>query len=150
MKNKVKIAASLICGDPLNLKDEIIQLHNAETDLLHFDVMDGLFVPRYGLYPEILTYLKKVTNIPVDVHMMVSNPEDYIDDFSKAGADYYNVHVESTIHLHRVVKKVRDYMYSSLCVCKSVLPPGTVYVQILYLSTLVLSKSTCTEPAVCP
>jgi ribulose-phosphate 3-epimerase len=108
MKNKVKIAASLICGDPLNLKDEIIQLHNAETDLIHFDVMDGLFVPRYGLYPEILTYLKKITNIPVDVHMMVSNSEDYIDDFSKAGADYYNVHVESTIHLHRVVKKIRD------------------------------------------
>jgi ribulose-phosphate 3-epimerase len=108
MKNNVKIAASLICGDPLNLKDEITQLHNAETDLIHFDVMDGLFVPRYGLYPEILTYLKKVTNIPVDVHMMVSNPEDYIDEFSRAGADYYNVHVESTNHLHRVVKKVRD------------------------------------------
>lgn len=108
MKNHVKIAASLICGDPLNLKNEIIQLDNSATDLIHFDVMDGLFVPRYGLYPEILTHLKAVTNIPVDVHMMVSNPEDYIDDFYKAGADYYNVHVESTNHLHRIIKKVRD------------------------------------------
>lgn len=108
MKKKINIAASLICGDPLNLKDELIQIDNGKADLIHFDVMDGLFVPRYGLYPEILTYLKKVTNIPVDVHMMVSNPEDYINDFHKAGADYFNVHVESTNHLHRIVKKVRD------------------------------------------
>lgn len=108
--NKVNplIAASLICSDPLNLENDIEQLNIGKADLIHFDVMDGHFVPRYGLYPEILSYLKKISNIPVDVHMMVSNPEDYIDDYYKAGADYYNVHIEATSHLHRVIKKVRD------------------------------------------
>jgi ribulose-phosphate 3-epimerase len=108
MRNKINLAASLICADPLNLQSEIKELEIGKADFIHFDVMDGLFVPRYGLYPEILTYLKKITKIPVDVHMMVENAEDYISDFSSAGADYYNVHVESTNHLHRVIKKVRD------------------------------------------
>lgn len=103
-----QIAASLICSDPLNLQNDIEQLKIGRADLIHFDVMDGHFVPRYGLYPEILSYLKKITNIPVDVHMMVSNPEDYIDTYLAAGADYYNVHVEATPHLHRVIKKVND------------------------------------------
>lgn len=106
--SKVHLAASLICADPLNLEKDIKELISGKADFIHFDVMDGLFVPRYGLYPEILTYLKKVTDIPVDVHMMVDNPEDYIDVFQKAGADYYNVHVEACKHLHRVVKKVKD------------------------------------------
>jgi len=108
MKNKISLAASLICADPLNLQNEIRELEIGKADFIHFDVMDGQFVPRYGLYPEILSYLKKITKIPVDVHMMVENAEDYILDFSKTGADYFNVHVESTSHLHRVVKKVRD------------------------------------------
>lgn len=108
MKNNISLAASLICADPLNLKSEIRELEIGNADFIHFDVMDGQFVPRYGLYPEILTYLKKITKIPVDVHMMVENAEDYILDFSKAGADYFNVHVESTNHLHRVIKKVSD------------------------------------------
>jgi ribulose-phosphate 3-epimerase len=108
MKRKINLAASLICADPLNLEAEIDQLTSGNADLIHFDVMDGSFVPRYGLYPEILSYLKKKTSIPVDVHMMVDNPEDYIETFRIAGADYYNVHVESCKHLHRIVKKVRD------------------------------------------
>src|ERR1700712_842874 len=99
---KINLAASLICADPLNLEKDIKELVSGKADFIHFDVMDGSFVPRYGLYPEILTYLKKITNIPVDVHMMVDNPEDYIDLFQKAGADYYNVHLEACKHLHRV------------------------------------------------
>jgi ribulose-phosphate 3-epimerase len=105
---KINLAASLICADPLNLEKDIKELVSGNADFIHFDVMDGSFVTRYGLYPEILTYLKKITNTPVDVHMMVDNPEDYIDLFQKAGADYYNVHVEACKHLHRVIKKTRD------------------------------------------
>lgn len=108
MSRFTNLAASLICANPLNLERDIKELISGKANLIHFDVMDGQFVPRYGLYPEILTYLKKITTIPVDVHMMVDNPEDYIEDFHNAGADYYNVHVESCKHLHRVVKKVRD------------------------------------------
>lgn len=105
--NKIKIAASLICADPLNLEDEVQHLIRAKADLIHFDVMDGHFVPRYGLYPEILTKIKKIENCPaVDVHMMVSNPEDYIQLYADAGADFYNFHIESSNHSHRIIKKV--------------------------------------------
>jgi ribulose-phosphate 3-epimerase len=104
---KIKIAASLICADPLNLEMETKHIINAKTDLIHFDVMDGHFVPRYGLYPEILTKIKKIKNCPpVDVHMMVSNPEDYIELYADAGADYYNFHIESCNHPHRIIKKI--------------------------------------------
>ncbi|MDP1844438.1 MAG: ribulose-phosphate 3-epimerase [Sediminibacterium sp.] len=108
MNRKINLAASLVCADPLNLEADINQLVIGEADLIHFDVMDGSFVPRYGLYPEILSSLKKITKIPVDVHMMVDSPEEYIETFRIAGADYYNVHVESCKHLHRILKKVRD------------------------------------------
>lgn len=106
MKKKPLIAASLICSDPLNLQKDINELIIGKADYIHFDVMDGQFVPRYGLYPEILSYLTKTTNIPVDVHMMVQNPEDYIDDFKNAGATFYNFHIEATPHAHRIVKKI--------------------------------------------
>lgn len=106
MKKQPLIAASLICSDPLNLQKDIYELIKGQSDFIHFDVMDGQFVPRYGLYPEILSYLTKITNIPVDVHMMVSNPEDYIEDFYNAGATFYNFHIESTAHAHRIVKKI--------------------------------------------
>jgi len=105
--NNIKIAASLICADHLNLESELENLINAEVDLIHFDVMDGHFVPRYGLYPEILSEIKKNKNCPpVDVHMMVSNPEDYIELYSNAGANYYNFHIESCNHPHRIIKKI--------------------------------------------
>lgn len=104
----IKIAASLICADPLNLKKEMHELISAAVDLIHFDVMDGLFVPRYGLYPEILQQIKQIENCPaVDVHMMVSNPEDYIELFAEAGAEYYNFHIESCNHPHRIIKKIQ-------------------------------------------
>lgn len=107
--NKIKIAASLICADPLSIKNEMKSLTEAQVDLIHFDVMDGHFVPRYGLYPEILKEIKKEKNCPlVDVHMMVSNPEDYINLYAEAGADYYNFHIESCNHAHRIIKKIKS------------------------------------------
>jgi ribulose-phosphate 3-epimerase len=106
MQKSPLIAASLICANPLDLNADINELILGNSDYIHFDVMDGQFVPRYGLYPEILTYLKKRCDIPVDVHMMVENPEEYIEDFRIAGADFFNFHIESTPHVHRVIKKV--------------------------------------------
>lgn len=105
---KVKIAASLICADPLNLMTEVDQLIESKVDLIHFDVMDGHFVPRYGLYPEILKEIKKKKNCPkVDVHMMVSNPEDYVELYADTGADYFSFHVEACNHSHRIIKKIK-------------------------------------------
>ena len=110
MLKKPLIAASLICSNPLNLQEDINELIVGNADYIHFDVMDGQFVPRYGLYPEILSYLKKTTDIPVDVHMMVQNPEDFIDDFKNVGADFYNFHIEATSHAHRLVKKIEKLL----------------------------------------
>lgn len=108
MNNKFYLAASLICADPLNLGKDIDQLNAASLDFIHFDVMDGSFVSRYGLYPEILVEVKKKSKIPVDVHMMVDDPEIYIDTFRNAGADFYNVHIEACKQLSRVIRKIRD------------------------------------------
>jgi ribulose-phosphate 3-epimerase len=108
MKNYCLLAASLICADPLNMEGDITQLNEANLDMIHFDVMDGSFVSRLGLYPEILSAVKKKSSIPVDVHMMVNNPEDYITTFQLAGADYYNFHVEATHQISRVIKKVKE------------------------------------------
>lgn len=106
MKKQPLIAASLICSNPLNIEQDLQELIKGKADYIHFDVMDGQFVPRYGLYPEILSHLIKMTSIPVDVHMMVQNPEDYIEDFKNAGATFFNFHIESTVHAHRILKKV--------------------------------------------
>jgi ribulose-phosphate 3-epimerase len=107
MKNPI-LAASLICCDPINIERDINELVKGKIDWIHFDVMDGQFVPRYGLYPEILSALRNITNTIVDVHMMVENPEDYIDVFATAKADYYCFHIEATNHAHRVVKKIKS------------------------------------------
>lgn len=104
---KIKIAASLICADPINIEKEVNKLVEGCTDLIHFDVMDGNFVPRYGLYPEILKKLRdNGVKIPVDVHMMVENPEDYINLFAEVGANYFNFHIEASKHPHRIIKKI--------------------------------------------
>ena len=107
MKN-IKICASLICGNPIDLNSDLLELQKSNIDLIHFDVMDGQFVPRYGLYPEILKSIKDKYNFQIDVHMMTYDAEDYILDFKNSGADYYNVHIESTNHISRVIKKIND------------------------------------------
>jgi ribulose-phosphate 3-epimerase len=111
MKNNIKpykLAASLICANTLDLKSEIRSLEKGGIDFIHFDVMDGNFVPRLGLHPEILKAVKSMTKIPVDVHLMIENPDFFIPELIKAGADIIVVHAESTKHLHRSIKIIRD------------------------------------------
>ncbi len=103
-----KLAASLICGNMLDLRREIQLLENGPIDHIHFDVMDGHFVPRLGFHPELLKAVKSVTQIPVDVHMMIDRPEQFIPAFVEAGAEIITVHAESTRHLHYAIKMVRD------------------------------------------
>lgn len=102
------LTASLVCANMLELKEDIKCLEEGGIDWIHFDVMDGQFVPRLGLHPEILQHVKSVTNLPVDVHLMINNPENFLDLFAKSGADVITVHAESTPHLHRVVKLIKN------------------------------------------
>ena len=89
------LSASFICGDPLSAKEEIAALVKGGVDYIHFDVMDGVFVPRYGLYPEFLKAIRSVTDLPIEVHMMTEEPERYVSVFAKAGATIFSVHAEA-------------------------------------------------------
>jgi len=108
MSRKFEITASLICGDPLNLERSVRDIIAADIDRIHFDVMDGVCVPRFGLYPEILVGVRKLTDLPVDVHMMVTDPEPYIESYAKAGATIFYVHAENNSNLHRTLKLIKD------------------------------------------
>ena len=106
MKTK-KIAPSLLSANFSNIEKDIKILEEGGADLLHLDVMDGHFVPNITFGPFIIKAIKDVANIPLDVHLMIENPGDYVDAFCDAGADYLTVHVEAAPHLHRVIQQIK-------------------------------------------
>lgn len=106
MKPK-KIAPSLLSADFANLERDIKMLEKGGAHLLHIDVMDGHFVPNITIGPPVVKAIKKVASIPLDVHLMIENPSDYVNAFIDAGADYLTVHAEATPHLHRVIQKIK-------------------------------------------
>ena len=103
-----KIAPSILSADGSRLGEEITAVEAAGADMLHIDVMDGHFVPNLTIGPGLVASLRKTTRIPFDVHLMIENPERYVDDFAKAGSDWISVHVEATVHLHRIVSLIRE------------------------------------------
>lgn len=111
MNKNYFLAGSLICADFLNLEKDVIELERGHIDYIHFDVMDGLFVPRFGLFPEIMTQVRGISELPMDIHMMVEDAEKYIDTFVQYGAnekDIFTVHAESTRHLDRVIRRIKS------------------------------------------
>src|SRR5438445_599230 len=103
---KVRIAPSILSSDFAHLADEIAAVEQAGADLVHVDVMDGHFVPNLTIGPPIVEALRKVTALPLDVHLMMTNPDAFIREFAEAGATYLTVHVEACPHLHRTVRSV--------------------------------------------
>jgi ribulose-phosphate 3-epimerase len=104
----VRIAPSILSSDFAHLADEIAAVEQAGADLLHVDVMDGHFVPNLTIGPPIVESIRKVTSLPLDVHLMITNPDAFIDDFAKAGANYLTVHVEACPHLHRTIQFIKE------------------------------------------
>jgi ribulose-phosphate 3-epimerase len=102
------IAPSLLSADFGRLAEEIRAVEKAGADLLHVDVMDGRFVPNITIGPFVVAAMKKCASIPLDVHLMIVEPERYIDAFSDAGADVITVHAEATPHLQRAVARIRE------------------------------------------
>jgi ribulose-phosphate 3-epimerase len=102
------IAPSLLSADFLKLGEEIKAAEAAGVDMLHIDIMDGHFVPNITIGPFIVEAIRKTTQMPLDVHLMIEEPDRYIADFIKAGADYLTVHVEASVHLHRTVHWIKD------------------------------------------
>jgi ribulose-phosphate 3-epimerase len=105
---KVMLAASMICDDFTDLKRTLKLFAKGKIDYIHFDVMDGVFVPRFGLFPELLSTVKSLTNIPADIHLMVQNPEPYIKIFAESGADIISIHPEMNPHLSRSIRLIKE------------------------------------------
>src|SRR5665647_280201 len=104
-----KIAPSILSADFSRLGDEIRAVEAAGADYIHIDVMDGHFVPNITIGPLIVEAARKVTSLPLDVHLMIENPDRYIPDFAAAGADIIVVHAEATNHLHRTVQLIKSF-----------------------------------------
>jgi len=103
----MKISPSILSADFTRLPEEIKAVEDAGADYIHIDVMDGRFVPNITIGPFVVEAVKKVSRVPLDVHLMIEEPERYIGDFARAGSDIITVHVEATRHLHGVLQSIR-------------------------------------------
>lgn len=106
-KGHPRIAASILSADFARLGEQVLAAEDAGADIIHFDVMDGHFVPNITVGPLVLRALRPVSGLPFHVHLMMEAPERYIEEFAEAGADLITVHVETCPHLHRTVQQIR-------------------------------------------
>ena len=105
---KNMIAPSILSADFSRLGEEIKAVEQAGADVIHLDVMDGHFVPNLTFGPPVIKALRKTTHLPFDVHLMIDNPDQYIDAYAGAGADWITVHVETCPHLHRTIHHIKE------------------------------------------
>ena len=105
----IKIAPSILSADFARLGEEVKDVENGGADYIHVDVMDGHFVPNITIGPLIVEAIRPVTSLPLDVHLMINNPDQYIETFAKAGADIITVHAEACPHLHRTIQLIRSF-----------------------------------------
>ena len=105
---KKQIAPSILSADFSRLGEEIKAVEKAGADLIHVDVMDGHYVPNITIGPGVVSSLRKTTNLPFDVHLMIEDPDRYIDVFVEAGSNIITVHAEAVIHLHRTVQTIKE------------------------------------------
>lgn len=101
------LSPSLLSADFNNLGKEVEMINNSPADWIHLDIMDGVFVPNISFGIPIVQHVRKITDKPLDVHLMIVNPEKYINEFKKAGADIITVHLEACTHLHRTVQEIK-------------------------------------------
>jgi len=103
------IAPSILSADFSKLGDEIRSVENAGADWIHVDVMDGSYVPNITMGPLIVKAARNVTSLPIDVHLMIEDPDRYINDFAKAGASVISVHIEACVHLNRTIQIIKEF-----------------------------------------
>jgi ribulose-phosphate 3-epimerase len=126
-KPLIKIAPSILAADFGRLHDEIQAVTAAGCDYIHVDVMDGHFVPNITIGPLVVAAVRKATSLPLDVHLMIENPDSYLDAFAEAGADLICVHVEACRHLHRTLQRIRELGKKVAVSLNPHTPPGAVH-----------------------
>lgn len=119
--SNIKLAPSILTADFGHMAEAIQSAEEAGADYIHLDVMDGQFVPNISFGPMLIRSIRQYTSLPFDVHLMVDNPDPYIDDFVDAGANILTVHAEATVHLHRTLQRIAE----TGCKVGVALNPGT-------------------------
>ena len=122
----MKIAPSLLSADFAALAEDIARVEAGGADLLHVDVMDGRFVPNLTVGPVVVEAIRKRTRLPLDVHLMIVEPERYVGDFVRAGADLVTVHVEAAPHLQRALAQIREAGARAGAALNPATPPDTI------------------------
>jgi len=122
----IKIAPSILSADFAKLGEEIKDVERGGADYIHVDVMDGHFVPNITIGPLIVEAIRPVTKLPLDVHLMIENPDLYIESFANAGADYITVHVEACKHLHRTIGLIKSLGVKAGVVLNPATPVNTI------------------------
>lgn len=125
----MKIAPSILSGDFAYLGDAVKQAQEGGADYIHIDVMDGHFVPNITIGPQSVAAIKKYTSLPLDVHLMIENPDFYAERFIKAGADILTIHVEAALHLHRSIQNIKKHNI----LCGVSLNPATAIESLEYV-----------------
>jgi len=123
---KVQIAPSILSADFSRLGREIVDVEAAGADLIHVDVMDGRFVPNITIGPLVVKAIRPVTSLPLDVHLMIEEPDRYVEQFIRAGADIVSVHVEASIHLHRTIQQIKALGARAGAALNPATPPSAV------------------------
>ena len=106
---RIEIAPSILAADFTRLGEEVRAVEQGGADVIHVDVMDGHFVPNISIGIPVVASLRKATRLPLDVHLMIEQPEEYIEEFVRAGADRVLVHEEATVHLDRALAMIREF-----------------------------------------
>ena len=137
---KILISPSFLSADFLNLARDAEMINNSEADFFHLDIMDGRFVPNISFGFPVIKALKKIAKLPLDIHLMIVEPDKYLKNFIEAGADYLTVHYEACPHLHRTLQTIKSYGIKA-GVSLNPHTPVNLLEDILYMADLVLVMS---------
>jgi len=132
------IAPSILSADFTNLAQQIRMVEIGGADWIHCDVMDGHFVPNITFGPTLVKAAHKVTKLPIDVHLMIENPDKYLEDFIEAGASYVSVHVEEVVHLNRTISRIKELGAKAGVVINPATPVSSIIDVVEYIDLLLI------------
>jgi ribulose-phosphate 3-epimerase len=122
----IELAPSILSADFAHLGEQVARAQEGGASVIHVDIMDGHFVPNLTIGPPVVKSLRKVTKLPLDCHLMIDNPDEFIPIFAEAGADWISIHQEATVHLNRSLQHIRDHGVRAGVVINPATPVGTL------------------------